>query len=649
MNAISVRNIFSLIASMVLATSAYGQFDQVIDLPLDPVPYFVDSNTQLNIFDMGELPNNFTLGDIFGTSDNIELNLFAGGSIGSNLMTSGGIIVNVAGGEIGDDFTVGSLFAPSTTVVNLSNGSIGDDYESIGGTTNVSGGSFGIFAIFQGSTINLTGGSLGEFSLMFGSDVSIDGGFIPDNGSVGTGSNANMTAGTINNEFGSSSDEFEVRSGSTFSMSGGRINKTIEINNSSFNLTGGAVERLVAISGGQVNIEGGVIEERISLQTGSQADYSGGLLAPFFSQADTTIDVSGNDFEVDGVPVGDGALVLPEGSILSGLASDGSIFLFNNSPDQGQTFAGQVNLTQTDIPERSPMEFDISTGTIDNGLIEGDVLNLSDQGSVSSNFNALKATLNVSGGEIDRRLRIVDSTGNFSGGSVASDFQAFLGSVVNIDGGRLSGVEAFGQSTVNLNVGGFLFKVVLNDGSTFNMTGSDFATDGSGGSIRVFTESTVNISGGRLGNDNGFNIRMFAGTTLNLVGASFSLFDLETDTLIQNFDSDLDDGQRLTIEDRDVRLSGILADGTPLSLDLNSTDAIGSFFAAGSQITIGRLAVEPSVLGDVNGDGLVSFLDIAPFIALLADSAFQDQADIDRNGIVDFFDIAPFIEILSGP
>ena len=52
-------------------------------------------------------------------------------------------------------------------------------------------------------------------------------------------------------------------------------------------------------------------------------------------------------------------------------------------------------------------------------------------------------------------------------------------------------------------------------------------------------------------------------------------------------------------------------------------------------------------IGDVNSDGAVNFLDIAPFIDVLANGEFLAEADIDLNGEVNFFDIAPFIAILS--
>jgi len=54
------------------------------------------------------------------------------------------------------------------------------------------------------------------------------------------------------------------------------------------------------------------------------------------------------------------------------------------------------------------------------------------------------------------------------------------------------------------------------------------------------------------------------------------------------------------------------------------------------------------ILGDVNLDGAVTFLDIAPFIAILSRNRFRAEADIDLDGQVTFLDIQPFIDILAG-
>jgi hypothetical protein len=52
-------------------------------------------------------------------------------------------------------------------------------------------------------------------------------------------------------------------------------------------------------------------------------------------------------------------------------------------------------------------------------------------------------------------------------------------------------------------------------------------------------------------------------------------------------------------------------------------------------------------LGDVNQDGVVNFLDIAPFTTILQTGGFQDEADINRDGVVNFLDISFFIDLLS--
>ena len=56
-----------------------------------------------------------------------------------------------------------------------------------------------------------------------------------------------------------------------------------------------------------------------------------------------------------------------------------------------------------------------------------------------------------------------------------------------------------------------------------------------------------------------------------------------------------------------------------------------------------------TLLGDVNLDQVVNFLDISPFIALLSAPTFQEEADINGDGVVSFLDISPFIGILSAP
>ena len=66
-------------------------------------------------------------------------------------------------------------------------------------------------------------------------------------------------------------------------------------------------------------------------------------------------------------------------------------------------------------------------------------------------------------------------------------------------------------------------------------------------------------------------------------------------------------------------------------------------------ITVEGVPVDdPTLLGDVNQDGIVNFLDIAPFIGVLSGGGAQAEADTNQDGVVNFLDIAPFIVILTG-
>jgi len=89
------------------------------------------------------------------------------------------------------------------------------------------------------------------------------------------------------------------------------------------------------------------------------------------------------------------------------------------------------------------------------------------------------------------------------------------------------------------------------------------------------------------------------------------------------------DGTGQVLERDDVSASGILS---------------GSWTAAAA--TPGVFESE-FLCGDINRDGLVSFLDIAPFIDLLAANVFQVEADFDGDGLVTFLDISGFIDKLA--
>ena len=82
-------------------------------------------------------------------------------------------------------------------------------------------------------------------------------------------------------------------------------------------------------------------------------------------------------------------------------------------------------------------------------------------------------------------------------------------------------------------------------------------------------------------------------------------------------------------------------------VELSDLDGSDGFVLNGSD-SFDNSGESVSSAGDVNGDGLVSFIDIQPFIDALTSPEFVVAADINFDGEVNFFDIAPFIAVLAG-
>jgi hypothetical protein len=109
-------------------------------------------------------------------------------------------------------------------------------------------------------------------------------------------------------------------------------------------------------------------------------------------------------------------------------------------------------------------------------------------------------------------------------------------------------------------------------------------------------------------------------------------------------------------DDIEIDLSGLedhtLAAGESAVIQIAFSNGTGS--GSGHHLFIDNVAFSVAaeettvLLGDVSLDGVVNFLDIAPFIGVLSGSEFQIEADCDLSGGVDFLDIASFIAILSG-
>lgn len=74
---------------------------------------------------------------------------------------------------------------------------------------------------------------------------------------------------------------------------------------------------------------------------------------------------------------------------------------------------------------------------------------------------------------------------------------------------------------------------------------------------------------------------------------------------------------------------------------------VGEFEITNGGQTLGIVPELLVLLGDVNRDGFVDFLDISPFISQLSSGNYQVEADMNQDSVVNFLDISFFIAALA--
>ena len=143
--------LFASLIPLFATTIARAQI--VLNVPPDPAPSSIESNTTLNLLPTGTLPPGFNAGATDGTSTDV--------------------IVNIMGGS------TGQFSARAGSTLNVSAGSMGVFVDLFGGsTTNISGGTLGgLVNAITGSTVNISGGSMGDvFTAQSGSSLTVFGG-----------------------------------------------------------------------------------------------------------------------------------------------------------------------------------------------------------------------------------------------------------------------------------------------------------------------------------------------------------------------------------------------------------------------------------------------------------------------------------------
>ena len=521
-------------------------------------------------------------------------------------------------------------------------------------------------------------------SNQFDSDTQVnvrDGGDLSDGVTVGNffGTSTNVEVNIFGGRGGRG---FEAFSGSTVNMLGGSVERMTAFSGSDVNILGGVVgSSFLAAEGSNVEISGGIIGDFFVARSESNVRYSGGFIDPqTAAHSGSDFEILGGDFRLNGVATNNSIVTVNRGDVLTGILQDGSVFVlapdFTNGGDQSF-----FRLTQRAIPAfdaNARIVVDAPTDFVPASLRQGQTLVLQDGGRLPYGFNSVGGRLEIEGGSgasgfsdaqvFGSRIVLVDSeldvssgfaadviiyegsTANVSegqipvfrayadtntditGGEISNTLFANTGSVVNVFDGEINRLDVGGE--VNIFDADFMFGTVVRDGGELSVFGGEDAPS----SIVVQEGGTLNISGGVIPS----RLSTADDSSLNLAGSTFLIDGVEIPDLVL--------GEAFTVVDRNVIMSGVLADGTAFSQNLNSMflsnpGDIGRI-REGTRLTV-TLTEAPPLLGDVNKDGAVNFLDISPFISVLAAGGFQAEADTNEDGEVSFLDISSFILLLS--
>jgi hypothetical protein len=592
-----------------------------ISVPSDPAPYGIRAGQTLTVSSGGAVGDEFQAGR--GSTVDVT-----GGSVGENLEAVHAT-VNISGGTVGR-----YMDAFEGTVVNLTGGAIERNADAFRGSVfNISGGVIGdFFRAHGGSIVNITGGTVGgpfsnSLTALAGSEVNILGGTVLNDFDI-IGGTVNIDDGVVYS--------FDAFNGSVVTISGGSVGGVGSVNvqsGSRVDVQRGTIGRTHTYAGGQLNVSGGSWRDNFDADTGSDVRFYGG------------------EFRIDGVPVagleteGSSTVVaVPAGAVFSGTFADGTPFAF--SSQNFDTFAdGSLTLHAVGLPPAGPATFNVPADASPVGLRTGQSLLVGPGGTIGTNFTAGWGTsVAITGGQVGTNFEAVGAAVAISGGFVQHSFDAFRDTVVDISGGTVSRMSSHQGSVVNVTGG--VVGLIANDGSRVQVTGGTLsvnsqANSGSivniaGGTVdesfSANSGSLVNISGGSIGDhfraaggsvvniwhgSIGDSVDALSGSALNIHGGTIGDdFDADAQSAINlfgtqfvlngiNITNTLPYNAPMLITDRNVTLSGVLADNSAFEFGLYTVDARSrDFFASGAMLTVTRV-----LPGDFNVDGVVDAAD----------------------------------------
>ena len=554
----SRRIAISITIGLCLSMCAGGlraQFATIVDVPPSIVgnDQAIESDTQLNVLDGGQVGISLSVGSPDGSSANVELNVL-GGTVGNRLEAFHGSTVNVTAGFIGPFFD-----ANSGSIVNISGGFIADDFDAFAGSTvSINGGTVANgFGIGPGSVVTISGGAVGDRLVaaagssvtLAGGEFRLDGMLIDTVGTVDV-SGGQLLSGTLADgspfAFSSSDgdlfapdslrielaeirpignliltasidplppgiregqslvvdngavvdDHFAAGRGSQVTVEqGGAIGANLESVGAMVSVQGGSIgDRFDAFLGSTTTISGGTVGSDFDALRGSSVAVSGGSVGPRFTAWD------GSEMRIAGGTIGEGF----QTQLGSNVVLSGDEFRLNGAAMGPGPIEFPVDATLSGtFADGSPFAFSYSDGDrFAPGTLVLESAELPPVGPAQTVASAGNLPTGIRRGQ----TLVVDN-----GGIVGDDFSAGVDSIVNVNqGGKIGdNFEATGaEVTISGGQVGDRFDafagshVILLNGSV----GDEFDAE---------RGSNISVAGGTIGNQfdaNGAEVTITSGT-----------------------------------------------------------------------------------------------------------------------------------------
>jgi T5SS/PEP-CTERM-associated repeat protein len=400
----------------------------------------------------------------------------------------------------------------------------------------------------------------------------------------------------------------------------------------------------------------------LTISNGATANIAGGIFSALNTGAQATINVDAGTLTGGGVLVLGGTLVndtidppvvIAGGTSTLNVINNGTVTVGSLIAGGGTSSNGTVNVNTGG--NLQPTDLTVASG--DNSVatvaVNGGTITLRTPDTTSGDLflndgDNTTATVTIASGSIVAGANVyvgasAGSTGSItinSGGSLqARGTNALLsgtaggtGSIAVNSGGTLAGAGTYllpATGTVTVNSGGIVAPGntgVAGDTGVGNLTVNGNLTFNAGSTLAVQLASAasgdrVTVSGNAAAGGN-LSVSLLAG---------FKPARTDTFTVLTG-----------------ASVTGTFANLNPFGL-ISSTDNGWAFTAAytGTAVTLSQ----PVQRGDVNLDGAVNNLDIAPFVAALTGAAPTGQVafavDASRDGLVNNLDIAPFVSLLT--